>query len=333
MQLRMTVGSVRPPRSCSAASLRLGLSLAMVLALTWRDWIAMTWQWWNADSYSHILLIPFILAWLVWLRRDVVMQEPPRGSGAGLGLLLLALTLWIAGRGLGINLLAQAGAVGAAQSVVVAVLGVRIALLLALPIGFAVFLVPFGDEIIAPMQMVTAHIVIALLQMFGIPASIEGLYIETPAGLFVVAEACAGVRFLIAMIALGVLAAFTAFSSWRQRLPFVVACVAVPILANGVRAFATIGIAQEIGAEAAGGVDHIVYGWFFFAFVIALVLGAAWRWFDRTPDEAGYSRAELDRSSMVKQIERWNIPDHLAFGSIIVMIGLAATLAAVAGLR
>ena len=333
MQLRMTAGSVRPSRGWSAASLRLGLSLAMVLALTWRDWIAMTWQWWNADSYSHILLIPPILAWLVWLRRDAVMQEPPRASGAGLGLLLVALTLWLAGRGLGINLLAQAGAVGAAQSVVVAVLGVRIALLLALPIGFAVFLVPFGDEIIPPMQMVTAHIVIALLQMFGIPASIEGLYIETPAGLFVVAEACAGVRFLIAMIALGVLAAFTAFSSWRQRLPFLIACVAVPILANGVRAFATIAIAQEIGAEAAGGVDHIVYGWFFFALVIALVLGAAWRWFDRTPDEAGWSRAELDRSPIVEQVERWNIPDHVAFGSIVVMIGFAATLAAVAGLR
>ena len=66
------------------------------------------------------------------------------------------------------------------------------------------------------------------------------------------------------------------------------------ILANGVRAWGTIFVAQYVGAERAGGFDHIVYGWVFFAVVIAAVLGVAWRYFEREPAEAGLSAREAD---------------------------------------
>jgi len=89
--------------------------------------------------------------------------------------------------------------------VVLAVLGPRVALVVALPLGMGVFLVPFGDEIIPPLQMITAAMAIALTQWSGVAAEIDGINIYTPAGWFIVAEACSGVRFLIAMVALAVL--------------------------------------------------------------------------------------------------------------------------------
>lgn len=61
--------------------------------------------------------------------------------------------------------------------------------------------------------------------------------------------------------------------------------LAVPVLANRLRALGTIWWAQNAGVEAATGCDHLVYGWFFFAAVIALTLGAAWPFFDRSPTE------------------------------------------------
>lgn len=315
-----------------AALLRLVLAVALIAALTAQEWAQMAWQWWNSDPYSHILLIPPILAWLVWLRRDTVHQERPFGWWPGLVALAVALIIWAVGRIGEWNVVAQAGAVGAVQSAIVALLGLRVVLLLALPVGFAVFLVPFGDEIVAPLQFATAEMSIGLLRLFGIPATIEGVYIETPAGLFIVAEACAGVRFLVAMAAIGVLTAFTAFVSWKRRIPFLLACLIVPILANGVRAFATIAIAQRVGAEAAGGFDHIVYGWFFFGLVVALILGVAWRWFDRTPEEAGWSRADLDAMPLVERAAGLTVDGRMAFGGIVVLIGLTASLATASGL-
>ena len=47
----------------------------------------------------------------------------------------------------------------------------------------------------------------------------------------------------------------------------------VPIIANGIRAWGTIAVAQVKGAAYAGGFDHIVYGWLFFAVVIGIPLG------------------------------------------------------------
>jgi len=41
--------------------------------------------------------------------------------------------------------------------------------------------------------------------------------------------------------------------------------------------------------------DHIVYGWVFFALVMAAVLAIGWRWFDRDPDAAWFDVSALDK--------------------------------------
>ena len=309
-----------------AALVRLSLATLALIALALREWGEMVQIWWHSESYSHILLIPPIIAWLVWIRREDVAQVAPRGWWPGLVTVALALTLWLAGRYSGLNLLAHAGAVAMLPAALLALIGPRVAALLALPLGFAVFLVPFGDEIVPPLQFLTAEMAIALTHAVGVPARIDGIYIHTPAGLFIVAEACAGVRFLIAMIALGVLTSFTSFASWRRRAAFMLACLVVPVVANGIRAWATIYIAQFVGAEAAGGFDHIVYGWIFFALVVALILGVAWRWFEREPEDAGWSLEELRASAMLAALER-----HSG-GTRALLLGTLALAAAAAAL-
>ncbi|MEN8860506.1 exosortase A, partial [Qipengyuania flava] len=201
-----------------------------------------------------------------------------------------------------INTIAQGGAVVALQGAVLALLGLRAGIVLAFPLAYAFMLVPFGDEIIPPLQMITAEIATAMTRWSGIEMVADGILIDTPAGLFIVAEECSGVKFLIAMVALGILVAHTCFSSWHRRAWFLFACIVVPVIANGIRAWATIFIAQYVGAEAAGGFDHIVYGWFFFALVLALVLGVAWRWFEREPEEAGWSADEI---AAMRWVEQW----------------------------
>ncbi|NQZ46499.1 MAG: exosortase A [Erythrobacter sp.] len=295
------------------------IAAAILVIITAREWGEMMHQWWNIDTYSHILLVPLIMAWLVALKRDDLANATPRPWGAGLVLVAAGLGLWLAGRASGINLIAHAGAVGALQGVVVAVLGPRVSLILALPIAFGAFLVPFGDEIIAPLQAITAEIAIALTKWSGIPARIDGIYIDTPAGLFVVAEACSGVRFLIAMVTLAVLVCFTRFKSWSRRCAFMAAAIIVPVIANGIRAWGTIYIAQSQGVEFAAGFDHIVYGWFFFAIVLVVVLAASWRFFERDPDDFGWSAQQVDQFALLPRLER-------GFTSPVVLIAAVAAL-------
>ena len=312
-----------------SALTRLALGWAALIAIAYREWGEMLHQWWNIDTYSHILLVPALIGWLVWMRREEIMKAEPKPFWPGLILLALALGLWLVGKISGINLFAHTGAVAALQAAVVTVLGLRPVMMLLLPLGFMAALVPFGDELIPTLQGVTAEITIFLTRLSGIPASINGIYIDTPVGLFIVAEACSGVKFLIAMVTLGVLVCFTAFDSWRKRAAFMLACVIVPILANGVRAWGTIFIAQSQGIEFAEGFDHIVYGWVFFAIVIAILIGGAWRYFEREPEDAGYTFAELAEFGWLAAQEKRSMAPFVCMA---IIFGMSAAAALAAGL-
>ena len=106
------------------------------------------------------------------------------------------------------------------------------------------------------------------------------------------------------MVTLGVLAAKVGMTRWPRRIAFMALCVAVPILANAVRAWGTIAMAQKVGVEKAAGFDHILYGWVFFAIVVALVMALAWRWFDRDPQKEGEDAARLADHPMIGALDR-----------------------------
>ena len=307
----------------------LAAAAALVMLVTRREWGEMAYQWWHIETYSHILLVPPIIAWLVALKRSELARIAPQGWLPGLGVVSAGLLLWLLGRVAGINLVAHAGAVGALQGVVLALLGPRAGLLLALPIGMGVFLVPFGDEIIPTLQMITANIVIALTGWSGVAAEIDGINIYTPAGWFIVAEACSGVKFLIAMVTLAVLVCCTRFVSWRRRAAFMAAAIIVPVLANGVRAWGTIYLAQFYGAEAAAGFDHIIYGWVFFAIVVAVMLAGAWRWFESEPEDYGWSADEAAAIPLIARTQGVAAPMTTLVSLLAVLALATSALAAV----
>lgn len=305
----------------------LAITWAALFALTSREWGEMFHQWWDIDTYNHILLVPVIVGWLVSMRRQDLARVQPRACLPGVALVALALSIWLAGRVTGINLVAHAGAVAALQAAVVAILGIRVTAILFFPIAYLAFMVPFGDELIPTLQMITADIAIALTHWSGVPATIDGIYIDTPVGLFIVAEACSGVKFLIAMVALGVLVAFTAFERWHKRIAFILGGVVISILANGVRAWGTIFIAQSQGVEFAEGFDHIFYGWVFFAIIVAVVLGVAWRYFDREPEDAWFSLEEVNNAEWLNKFESGEAryaPVLIATGALVLAFMFAA---------
>ena len=290
------------PAAWRAPLLRLTLAWLALFALAWSDWSEMARQWWEASTYNHILLVPLILFWLVRQRWPELAKLTPQAWWPGLLLLAGGALGWLAGTAAGINTASQLGAVVLLQGGVAALLGPRVVAGLLFPLAYMFFLVPFGDEMVPALQGITAKLAIALTHASGVPAVIDGVFIDTPAGLFEVAEACSGVKFLVAMAALGTLVAHLCFASWKRRALFMLAALVVPVLANGVRAWGTIYIAQSQGIEFAAGFDHIVYGWIFFALVMAIVLGASWRFFDRSPDDPLIDAAALEASPLLARL-------------------------------
>jgi exosortase A len=298
------------------------LALAWVgnLLLLLPDWADMAGQWWNISTYNHILFVPAILGWLVHERLPHLAPLTPQGWWPALLLAAGAVLLSVLGVFAGISIARQFAAVALIVCAALALLGPRVGSVLAFPLAYAFFLVPFGDELVPALQMITAAITIWLVHLSGVDAVIEGVFIHTPAGLFEVAEACSGVKFLIAMAAFGVLAAGVCFQSWRRRAAFLAVCLTVPVLANGVRAWATVFAAQYVGAQRAAGFDHIVYGWIFFAIVVALVLALSWRFFDRPPGAPPVDAERIAASPGLARLEVFRIGSAPALLALLVML-------------
>lgn len=270
-----------------AALVALGFACAAMLLLYARDAGDMAAIWWSISDFQHLLLVPPVIAWLVWRRRGMLAEAVPTGWAPGLALVAAGAISWLLGDAAGVAFARHLGLVMMLQGAVVATLGRQVATILAFPIGYALLLAPFGAFLVQPLQTLTAGLCMALLHLFAVPAVIDGVLIRIPNGYYEVAEACAGANFVLAMAAFALLAAHLGFRSWRRRAMFVGVAVAMPVVANGVRAFATIYVGWLTNSDAAAGFDHVVYGWVFFAGVLAATLALAWRFFDRAADDLG----------------------------------------------
>lgn len=253
--------------------------------------------WWNSSTFNHCLIIVPILGWLVVQRKQQLAQLQPHRFWPALLYVAAGGIGWLLGDAAGVSLARHAGLIMMLQGSIASILGLNVLRGLLFPVFYMFFLVPFGEEFVPILQTITAKMCMAMLGWTGIPAQIDGIFITTPGGYFRVAEACAGVMFLIAMIAYGALVANLCFTRWPRRIAFMAVCVIVPIIANGIRAFGTIYIAQYIGVEFAAGFDHVFYGWIFFAIVIAIVMGMSWRFFDKSADADAFDPADLQAKS------------------------------------
>ena len=264
----------------------LGVTVLGIFAIFHTTLIDIADKWWNVSTYSHCLILPLIIGWLIHERRSEVAALRPSAWWPGLIGIAAASFVWILGESAGISLFRHAALIFMLQATVVTILGPSVARGIMFPLFYAVFLIPFGEEAVPAMQTITAKMSMVLLAMVGIPAQIEGVFITISTGLFEVAEACSGIKFLVAMAAFSALSANLCFVSWKRRIAFLIMAMIVPVLANGVRAFATIYISYLTNStEFASSFDHIIFGWVFFGVVMLIVMGIAWPFFDRVASD------------------------------------------------
>lgn len=271
----------------------LAVAATVLLTMFGADLTDLARLWWTSTTFGHCLFIGPVIGWLVWQRRSEVARLVPVAWAPGLLLVALGGAAWLSGDAAGVALARHIGLVVMLQGAVVTTLGPNVARGLLFPLCYALFLVPCGESLEHPLQQVTVAMTMGLLHLAGIPARVDGVLITIPHGYFEIAEACSGAKFVIAMIAYATLVANVAFVSWLRRGAFMVVSLIVPIIANGIRAFATIAAAYLTSVARATGIDHIVFGWIFFGLVMAAVLALGWRWFDRAPDAPAFDPAGL----------------------------------------
>lgn len=230
--------------------------------------------WIDSTAYGHCFLVAPIAAYLVWDRRSELRGMVPQPTPA-LALLGLPLPLaWFAAERMGIMEGRQLVAMAFVELLFLVALGWRLFRAVSGPLLYLFFLVPFGAFVTPALQSFTAKFIELGLTLLGIPHFVNDMLIEISAGMFFVAEACAGLRFLIASIAFGVFYALLNYRSPGRRAVFIAASIIVPIIANGLRALGIVLLGHVLGSAEAAAADHIIYGWVFFSLIMLLLVAA-----------------------------------------------------------
>lgn len=235
-------------------------------------------HWSIVEDYQHGFIIVPLAFFFAYERRWDLEDAPVKGSWLGLIPMLIGLTSLTIGR-LGTELMTmRSGFVLTLIGLVLLLLGREIFKILAFPLLFLFLMVPLPQSLVNtiafPLQLIAAKSAVWSLQELGIPALVEGNIIHLAHTQLFVADACSGLRSLMALITLGVVFShfFNRGAFWI-KLFLVGSTIPIAIFVNAFRVAITGFLAHRFGEEAAGGVIHDFQGIFTFGLAFMILLG------------------------------------------------------------
>ncbi|MBU2894689.1 exosortase A [Colwellia sp. D2M02] len=278
--------------------------------------------WARSDTFAHGYFILPISLWLLWRDKENLLGSQVKPSWLALPFLFGSLFVWLFAYAADINVLGQLSAVVSLICLTWFMVGNNVAWHYKFPLAYLLFAVPMGENLIPWLQDVTAWFTVFFLDLNGIPFYRNGLYIEIPTGMFEVAVACSGIRYLIASVAVGTLFGYLTYNKTYKQILFVLFAMILPILANGIRAYGIVAIAYYSDMKYATGADHLIYGWLFFGFVIMLMFWIGGFFADKAPEKTSDNNAEAvneegDKANKSATISRSN---YLLYSTTLVIL-------------
>jgi exosortase C (VPDSG-CTERM-specific) len=194
------------------------------------------------DLASHTILIPFISAYLVWLRRDRLAEAPAGARWPAIPVALAALALF----GLtttpedqvSARILAFCCAVWAGGF---AFVGSRVARAFAFPALFLVFMVPLPSGAVAAIetffQYTSAEVAFRFIDWSGTTVFREGLTFTMPGLALYVGPECSGIRSSFVLFITSLLAGHLFLRSPWRRLFLAAFVIPLGIVRNAFRVF------------------------------------------------------------------------------------------------
>tara|TARA_R110002073_G_scaffold118918_1_gene258819 strand:- start:765052 stop:765978 length:927 start_codon:yes stop_codon:yes gene_type:complete len=244
----------------------------------------------HPEDWGHAFVIPLIAGYMIWQHRDKIAKAEvsvfwPAFVPFALGIQAYAYNLFMVRNHMlqGMSLILTLG------SLVLWMVGPRVFKHLFLPIAYLLLMITIAEEIMLAvtfkLQLIASQGSWLMLNLIGNPfewfsVDIDGntLMILTNAGETLpmnVAEACSGMRMVVAFYALAVAVALMGSSQWWQRIGLILLAGPVAVFMNIVRV-TVLGLLMLVNPDLAAGDAHTVIGTLLLIPSLMLFLGMAW---------------------------------------------------------
>ena len=256
-------GSMEPtPRSRSTIRASLILSAAVLsMHHVWSDLISVAW---TDPEASHVLLLPPVIGYLIWVRRDRFSTLNRRGALCGSALIGMALIAHEVGLNHEVVSLWHASAILSLLGGVVLAWGFNVLIAFAPTCVVLFLLVPVPglvrQSISMPLQLLSAYMAEAALSPLGLDIHRIGYLLTVNGTVVAIAEACNGMRMLFAVLIVIYAIAFSVPIRRRWQLAVFILTPLSALAMNLVRIMVTVlmfGCCTEDTARA----WHDINGW------------------------------------------------------------------------
>lgn len=295
---------------------RLGLLLSsmMVLAvLLYRETAIAIWGLWTADNnptYSHgplLLLVSLYILYQEWRKREgeVYLEV----SYAALVCLVGSALLWfVAGLG-SVQIVQMLAFVAILCFILMSFLGFRQAKPYLFPVLLIIGALPFWGFLVKYLQTISAVSAGWITTATIKPSIREGMFIHIPAGTFEVAEGCSGIAYFIVSVILAALFIYSNHIALRKAPYFIVAAMAVAIIANIIRVYIIVLSGQLTDMQSYFvQKEHFSLGWVIFAIGISIALWQAGRFLPAEQINSAHEKPQdsvKNSPSLVQQPVQW----------------------------
>lgn len=242
-------------------------------------------DWYQDSNYSHGFLILPLSAWLVWRQRDKLASVMPGSSGWGLAGIICSLVIFILGTAGAEYFSVRFSFVLLLASITLHFMGWEFMRRVWFAFFFMLFMIPVPYVIYYsltfPMQLFASKVASSVLGAIGLPLVRSGNVLHLPGGQALeVAEACSGLRSIVALLALGALLAYFSQKSKSKATILFLATIPIAVFGNVVRiSFTAVGT-YAISEKFLEGTLHEIAGMLVFAFslITLLIFGSILRW-------------------------------------------------------
>jgi exosortase len=264
-------------------------------------------DWWTDENYSHGLLVPFVIGYILWTQRHRFARETQRPAMVvGLAVVSFGLVALWAGTAGAELYLQRTSLMFLFAGTVIYFWGFKLLRLMIVPLFLLWLAIPIPaiifNKVAFPLQLFASRCAVSAMQLFDIPVLRQGNVIELmPLGAretkkLEVVEACSGIRSLMTLVTLavvyayfthprdndpkngnkgGTLSSLKTFHFWRSAL-ILLSAVPIAILTNAFRVSGTGILARYYGTKVADGFFHTFSGWVIYIVAFLMLFGVGW---------------------------------------------------------
>jgi len=257
-----------------------GVSCLIIFILLFHGAYSYLFNQWLAEDFNYCFLVPVIVLYLLWEKRDKLRLIQATPSWVGLVPLLLGICIYslgeLGGEYYAIYLSSWLLLLG---SIWIHSGWPRIKAT-AFPIFFLIAMFPFpgviNNNLTLQLKLFSSQLGVLLMQWYGLSAYREGNVIDLGFTQLQVVDACSGLRYLFPLLVMGILLAYFYRAALWKRILLVLSTVPLTITTNSLR-IAMTGILYEMwGPQVAEDFFHGFSGWLIFMFGLAVLLGEMW---------------------------------------------------------